>query len=116
LYDARSFPLRVEYTQRNARQYRPLVPHFAMRSTAKIVCAGYSGGTYFPASRIRDIHSACGNPERNSSFASLSTSYSTRRMLTRSPSITKYEARRSPSYDWLTLPLFATVISPTRLM
>jgi len=29
LYDARSFPLRVDYTQRNARQYRPLVPHFA---------------------------------------------------------------------------------------
>src|SRR5258708_10837451 len=30
LYDARSsFQLRVDYTQRNARQYRPLIPHFA---------------------------------------------------------------------------------------
>ena len=48
----------------------------------------YSGGQYFPATKIRLSQSACGRPERNSSFASLSTSYSTRRMVTFVPSVT----------------------------
>ena len=37
LYDARSFPLRVDYTQRNARQYRPARSPFCKRNLARLI-------------------------------------------------------------------------------
>src|SRR6266481_7860691 len=81
---------------------------------AQSVLLIYSGGQYFPARSIRASQSAWGSPERKSSFASLSTSYSTRRMVMLSPSITRYDERVSPSYDWLTLPVFATLMPCSR--
>ncbi len=62
-----------------------------------VVFRNYSGATYFPASRILAIHSACGTLDFSKSSASACTSYSTRRVVSLSPSITKYEARVSPS-------------------
>jgi len=41
----------------------------------------YSGGEYWPVRSMRHSQSVLGSPERKSASASLSTSYSTRRML-----------------------------------
>src|SRR5215475_2742420 len=78
-------------------------------SHAEALCNACQGISKRPVFSVFATQSAWGKPPCASARTSLSTSYSTRRISGTKSSSSKYEARGSPSYERLTLPVFTTV-------